>query len=41
MVLRHRDRDQWLMIVFRPERDRGTIFVALVAFGGQDWISSS
>ncbi|WP_423211919.1 hypothetical protein [Paracoccus yeei] len=38
-LARHGGRDRRPTVVFRPERDTGTIFVVLVAFGGQDWMS--
>lgn len=40
-LVRHGGRDQRLTVVFRPERDTDTVFVALVAFGGQDWMTTS
>lgn len=40
-LVRHGGRDNRLTIVFRPDLDRNTIFVALVAFGGQDWMAMS
>lgn len=38
-LVRHGGRDQRLTVVFRPDRETNIVFVALVAFGGQDWIA--
>ena len=38
-LVRHGGRRQRITIVFRSDTDRDCIFVALVAFGGQDWMT--
>lgn len=38
-LVRHGGRDQRLTVVFRPDREAKTLLVALVAFGGQDWMA--
>lgn len=40
-LVRHGGRGHRITIVFRADYDRACIFVALVAFGGQDWVSES
>lgn len=40
-LVRHGGRGHRITIVFRADNDRACIFVALVAFGGQDWVSES
>lgn len=40
-LVRHGGRDQRLTVVFRPELATDTVFVALVAFGGQNWMTTS
>lgn len=40
-IVRHGGRDQRITIVFRPNTETDTLFIALVAFGGQDWISQA
>ena len=40
-LVRHGGRDHRLTVVFRPDREANTVFVALVAFGGQDWMTTS
>ena len=37
-LVRHGGAGQRLTIVFRPDVETGTVFVALVAFGGRDWV---
>lgn len=37
--VRHGGRGQRLTVVFRADVAQDTIFVALVAFGGQDWVT--
>ncbi len=37
-LVRHGGRGQRLTVVFRPEIERDVLFIALVAFGGRDWI---
>lgn len=37
--LRHGGRDQMVTMVFRPDAARQSLFLALVAFGGRDWLS--
>jgi plasmid stabilization system protein ParE len=38
-LVRHGGRGQRITIAFRTDTDRDCIFVALVAFGGQDWMA--
>jgi hypothetical protein len=38
-LVRHGGRGQRITIVFRSDLDRDCVFVALVAFGGQDWMT--
>jgi plasmid stabilization system protein ParE len=38
-LVRHGGRGQRLAIVFRADVEREVVYVALVAFGGQDWIT--
>jgi hypothetical protein len=38
-LVRHGGRGHRLTIVFRADPERDCIFVALVAFGGQDWMA--
>ena len=38
-LVRHGGRGHRITIVFRVDPDADCIFVALVAFGGQDWMS--
>ncbi|NJM81147.1 MAG: type II toxin-antitoxin system RelE/ParE family toxin [Tabrizicola sp.] len=38
-LVRHGGRGQRITIVFRSDPDRDCFFVALVAFGGQDWMT--
>ena len=37
-LVRHGGRGRRLTIVFRPDVERDALFVALVAFGGRDWM---
>lgn len=37
-LVRHGGAGQRLTIVFRPDLDRGVIYLALAAFGGRDWM---
>jgi plasmid stabilization system protein ParE len=37
-LVRHGGRDLAITIVFRPEVDRDTLRIALVAFGGRNWL---
>ena len=37
-LVRHGGSGHRLTIVFRPDVDNGTIYLALVAFGGRDWM---
>lgn len=37
-LVRHGGAGQRLTIVFRPDMETGTIYLALFAFGGRDWI---
>ena len=36
-LVRHGGRDQRITIVFRPDLGRDVLYIALVAFGGQNW----
>lgn len=38
-LVRHGGRGHRITIVFKADMDRDALYVALVAFGGQDWIS--
>lgn len=38
-LVRHGGRGYRLTVVFRPDLTQDCIFVALVAFGGQDWMT--
>ena len=38
-LVRHGGRDHRLTIVFRADLARAVLQIALVAFGGQDWLS--
>lgn len=40
-LVRHGGRGHRTTIVFRTDPERDALFVALVAFGGQDWMTSS
>ena len=37
-LVRHGGRGQMITIVFRPDPDAGAIRIALVAFGGRNWL---
>jgi len=37
-LVRHGGAGQRLTIVFKPDVDAGQVYLALVAFGGRDWI---
>lgn len=37
-LVRHGGRGRRLTIVFRPDFEREVLQIALVAFGGQDWV---
>ncbi len=37
-IVRHGGAGHRLTIVFRPDMETGTIYLALIAFGGRDWI---
>jgi len=37
-LVRHGGAGQRLTIVFKPDADAGKIYLALVAFGGRDWM---
>ena len=38
-LVRHGGRGHRLTVVFRADLNRNCVFVALVAFGGQDWMT--
>jgi plasmid stabilization system protein ParE len=38
-LVRHGGRDQMITMVFRPDAERDSLFLALVAFGGRDWVT--
>ncbi len=40
-LVRHGGRGQRITIVFRSDPDQDCILVALVAFGGQDWMAAA
>lgn len=37
-LVRHGGRDLAITIVFRPDVDRALLWIALVAFGGRNWL---
>jgi len=37
-LVRHGGRDLAITIVFRPDVERDTLWIALVAFGGPNWL---
>ena len=37
-LVRHGGAGQRLTVVFKPDVDAGQIYLALVAFGGRDWL---
>jgi len=37
-LVRHGGSGQRLTVVFKPDTDAGQIYLALVAFGGRDWM---
>lgn len=37
-LVRHGGAGRRLTVVFRPDLDQGVLFIALVAFGGRDWM---
>jgi len=37
-IVRHGGRDQKITIVFRPDLDRQILYIALIAYGGRDWL---
>ncbi|HQU70408.1 MAG TPA: type II toxin-antitoxin system RelE/ParE family toxin [Albidovulum sp.] len=39
-LVRHGEREHRLTIVFRADMLREEIYIALVAFGGQDWMTT-
>ena len=38
-IVRHGGRGHRITIVFRADQQQGVLYVALVAFGGQDWLA--
>ena len=40
-LVRHGGRGHRITIVFRRDREADRLFIALVAFGGQDWVTTS
>ncbi len=40
-LVRHGGQGYRITIVFRPDREADCLFIALVAFGGQDWMTTS
>jgi hypothetical protein len=40
-MVRHGGRGHWLTLVFRADLAQDCLFVALAAFGGQDWMMES
>lgn len=40
-LVRHGGSGHRITIVFRPDQARDCLFIALVAFGGQDWTSTA
>lgn len=39
-LVRHGGRGHRLTIVFRADEDHDALYIALVAFGGQDWMNT-
>lgn len=39
-LVRHGGRGHRITVVFRADAERDELYVALVAFGGQDWVST-
>ena len=39
-LVRHGGRGHRLTIVFRADATRGVLYIALIAFGGQDWMNT-
>ncbi len=40
-LVRHGGRDQRLSIVFRSVDTQNALYIAIVAFGGQDWMNAA
>ncbi|UOA33655.1 hypothetical protein DSM110093_03751 (plasmid) [Sulfitobacter sp. DSM 110093] len=40
-LVRHGGQGYRITIVFRPDREVDSLFIALIAFGGQDWMTST
>lgn len=40
-LVRHGGRGHRLTVVFRADLNKNCVFVALIAFGGQDWMTES
>ncbi len=40
-LVRHGGRDRKIAVVFKTDLDRDLLFIALVAFGGQDWLAGA
>lgn len=38
-LVRHGGRDHRLTVMFRPDPEAEILFIALVAFGGRDWMA--
>lgn len=40
-LVRHGGRDHKLTVVFRPDLEAGILRIALIAFGGRDWMAAA
>ena len=40
-LVRHGGRRQKITIVFQPDLERSLLYIALVAFGGRNWLEAS
>jgi hypothetical protein len=40
-LARHGGRGQMITVVFRPDIEAGLIYIALVAFGGRNWLKDA
>lgn len=38
-LVRHGGRDQMITAVFRPDAKKGCVYLAVIAFGGRNWLS--
>jgi hypothetical protein len=40
-LVRHGGADQRLTVVFKPDLENGCVYLAMVAFGGRDWMKAA